>query len=62
MWAMVEETVRDAVRRGPLVAAGGTDITRRVEDGSLSALEGAAEILSLFAADLPHHGWQARQA
>jgi LAO/AO transport system kinase len=58
MWAMVEEAVRAAVRRTPGVTTAGADITRRVENGSLSAVDGAAEILALFAADIPHHGWQ----
>ena len=52
MWAMVDAELADGVRRSPSVRARRDEITRAVHDGAISAVEGTARILALYAADL----------
>ncbi len=52
MWAMVDAELEDAVRASPSVRAEREDIVRAVHDGRISAVDGTARILELYAADL----------
>ena len=52
MWAMVDAELHDAVRRSPSVRERLPSLTSAVSDGSLSAVDGAARIIELFARDL----------
>jgi LAO/AO transport system kinase len=54
MWAMVDAQLQDAVRSAPSVRAQRDEIARAVHDGRLSAVDGTARILELYAADLRH--------
>ncbi|HYN29041.1 MAG TPA: methylmalonyl Co-A mutase-associated GTPase MeaB [Dermatophilaceae bacterium] len=59
MWAMVDAHLHDAVRESPSVRTGlaGPDgLAGAVHDGRVSAVEGAARVLELFAADLRRSG------
>jgi len=52
MWAMVDAELQDAVRASASVRAHRDEITRAVHDGRISAVDGTARILALYAADL----------
>ena len=52
MWAMVDAHLTDAVRDCAAVRGERTRIEAEVRAGELSAVEGAARILELYAADL----------
>ncbi len=52
MWAMVDAELQDAVRASASVRARRNEITRAVHDGRISAVDGTARILALYAADL----------
>jgi LAO/AO transport system kinase len=52
MWALVDDQLTDAVRRSPAVREGRARIEAAVRDGRTSAVEGAAHVLELYAADL----------
>ena len=52
MWAMVDAQLQDAVRSSPSVRAEREKIARSVHDGRISAVDGTARILELYAADL----------
>ncbi len=58
MWAMVDAQLQDAVRDAPSVRAEHEEIERAVRAGEVSAVDGTARILALFAADVRagHHG------
>ena len=56
MWAMVDAQLQDAVRSAPSVRAQRDEIARAVHDGRLSAVDGTARILELYAADLRGRG------
>jgi GTPase len=55
MWAMVDAHLHDAVRETPSVRAQRAEIERAVRAGELSAVDGTARVLGLFAADLTEH-------
>ncbi len=52
MWAMVDAQLQDAVRSAPSVKAHRAAIAKAVHDGTMSAVDGTAEILALYAADV----------
>ena len=52
MWAMVDAQLQDAVRSSSSVRAERAEIARAVHDGRLSAVDGTARVLELYAADL----------
>lgn len=52
MWAMVDSELRDAVRRSPRVRELLGDLTPGVRAGEVSAVDGAAQIIEAFSADL----------
>jgi len=52
MWAMVDAELSDGVRHSPSVRSHRDEITRAVHDGTLSAVDGTARLLALYAADL----------
>jgi LAO/AO transport system kinase len=52
MWAMVDAQLQESVRSSPSVRSQRDDITHAVHDGKLSAVDGTARILALYAADL----------
>lgn len=56
MWAMVDSQLRDSVRRSPRVRELLAEITPGVRAGEVSAVDGAARIISVFAADLAERG------
>lgn len=51
MWAMVDAQLTDAVRSSPGVRAHRAELERGVREGRVSAVDAAARILDLFAAD-----------
>ncbi len=52
MWAMVDTHLQDAVRDAPSVRAERAEIERAVREGELSAVDGTARVLRLYATDL----------
>ncbi|WP_392543021.1 methylmalonyl Co-A mutase-associated GTPase MeaB [Oryzobacter telluris] len=52
MWAMVDAHLQDAVRDTPSVRAARAEVERAVREGELSAVDGTARLLRLFADDL----------
>ena len=52
MWALVDDQLTDAVRQSPAVRAERARIEAAVRAGETSAVEGAARVLELYAADL----------
>jgi LAO/AO transport system kinase len=52
MWAMVDAHLSDAVRRSPRVRAELAELSGAVQEGRVSAVDGAARVLELYAADL----------
>lgn len=52
MWALVDDQLTDAVRQSPGVRAERARIEAAVRAGETSAVEGAARVLELYAADL----------
>jgi LAO/AO transport system kinase len=55
MWAMVDAQLHDAVRGAGAVRAQQVQIESAVREGRLSAVDGTARILALYAADLRGH-------
>lgn len=55
MWAMVDAHLTDGVREAPEVRAERDDLTAAVRSGSMSAVDGTARILELYAAHLRAH-------
>jgi LAO/AO transport system kinase len=56
MWAMVDASLTDGVRRSPSVLAERDRLEAAVRDGDLSAVEGTARVLGLYAQDLRAQG------
>lgn len=52
MWAMVDAHLEEGIRHTPSVSSVRAEIEEAVRVGELSAVDGAARILSLYAADL----------
>ncbi|WP_040157884.1 methylmalonyl Co-A mutase-associated GTPase MeaB [Nigerium massiliense] len=52
MWSLVTDDLTTSLRRSPSVKAIARDLERAVEQGELSAVEGAGEILDAFYKDL----------
>jgi LAO/AO transport system kinase len=52
MWALVDDQLQDDVRRSPGVRAAREELEAAVRSGETSAVEAAARVLELFAADL----------
>ncbi|WP_370893843.1 methylmalonyl Co-A mutase-associated GTPase MeaB [Janibacter sp. GXQ6167] len=52
MWAMVDAHLTDGVREAPEVRAARAELTAAVRSGELSAVDGTARILELYAAHL----------
>ncbi len=57
MWAMVDMEIRDALRRSPAVRAIQAQVDADVQANSLSAVDGARQILDAFSDDLARNGW-----
>ena len=56
MWAMVDAHLTDAVREAPAVQAERAALTEAVRSGAMSAVDGTARILELYAAQLRSQG------
>jgi LAO/AO transport system kinase len=56
MWAMVDASLTDGVRRSPSVLAERERLEAAVREGGLSAVEGTARVLELYAQDLRAQG------
>ena len=54
MWSMVDAHLHDAVRQSASVRERQSAIEHAVRSGSLSAVDGSAQVLDLFADDLRH--------
>jgi LAO/AO transport system kinase len=52
MWALVDDELTDAVRHSPRVREARAAIEAAVREGTTSAVDGAAQVLKLYAADL----------